>query len=267
MLLLGTGLPDARAQVTVAGASVGNGVYATLGAAFTAINGGAQPAAIITISITANTIEPVSAVLNAGTWTSVTISPSGGLARSISGGIIGPLISFNGADLVKIDGLNSGGNALTITNQNNSSVASTIKFLDNAQNNQVVNCTLLGASTGSTGSSEGATVLFSLSASVGTGNDNNLIATNDIGPFGANLPSQAIKSIGTAAKENSNNIINNNRIYDFFAAGNLSNTRGIMIGGNSSFFTVTSNKLYQTATRTATTSGVNLFSFIDISFI
>ena len=266
LFFLGTMTMKVQAQVTLAGAAAGNGPYTTLGAAFTAINGSAQGGLVITISITGNTNELVSAILNAGTWTSITISPSGGAARTVSGSINGPLISLNGADLVRIDGLNIGGNTLTITNQNTSATASTIKFLENAQNNQVVNCVILGASTGASNSSEGATVLFSTSTSAGTGNDNNLIATNDIGPFGANLPAQAVKSLGTAAKENSNNIINNNRIYDFFAASNLSNARGIMVGANSTSFNITSNKIYQTATRTATTSGTNLFSFIDIQF-
>jgi len=263
-LLLACGSLKVNAQfVNVAGAVVGNGSYFTLGAAFTAINAGPQPGAVITISIVGNTVEGSSAVLNqsAAVWTSVTITPVG--ARTIAGSVNGPLISFNGADLVKIDGLNTGGNSLIINNQSTSAVASTIKFLQDAKNNQVVNCTILGSSNGSSSSSEGATVLFSTST-IGTGNDFNLIATNEIGPSGANLPFQAIKSVGTAARENSNNIINNNRIYDFFSAANLSNARGIMVGANSTGWLISSNRLYQTATRSATTSGTNLFAFIDV---
>lgn len=46
-------------NVTVSGAVTGNGSYATLSAAFSALNGGAQAGATITISIDNNTSEPV----------------------------------------------------------------------------------------------------------------------------------------------------------------------------------------------------------------
>ncbi|HNL66254.1 MAG TPA: hypothetical protein PKL81_14260, partial [Ferruginibacter sp.] len=53
-------------NVTVSGALVGNGSYATLAAAFTAINGGAQTGATITITIDNSTTEPAAgAILNA----------------------------------------------------------------------------------------------------------------------------------------------------------------------------------------------------------
>jgi hypothetical protein len=55
-------------NVIVTGALVGNGSYADLGAAFAAINGGAQTGATIFVNIVANTNEgSVSAVLDAGT--------------------------------------------------------------------------------------------------------------------------------------------------------------------------------------------------------
>ena len=74
-------------NVNVTGALVGNGTYATLGAAFTAINGGAQTGASIVVTVVGNTTEgTASAVLNqsTGPWTSLSIQPSGG-AWTISG--------------------------------------------------------------------------------------------------------------------------------------------------------------------------------------
>ncbi|TAH44293.1 MAG: T9SS type A sorting domain-containing protein [Bacteroidetes bacterium] len=266
LLFLGTGIFNARAQVTVAGAVVGNGVYGTLGAAFTAINAGAQGGAIITITITANTVEPSAATLNqsATPWTSLTITPSG--VRSVTGSIPGPaLINLNGADNVSINGLNSGGNSLSINNQSTSAATATILFTADAKNNLVTNCTILGSSTGSAASASGATVLFS--SSTLTGNEFNTVSNNDIGPSGANLPYQAVKSVGTAGKDNKNNTIDNNLIHDFFSASNVSNSRGIIINTNSTAFTITNNKIYQSTTRTATVgSQPNLFSFIDIEF-
>lgn len=95
-------------QVTVTGALTGNGTYTTLGAAFTAI-GTSQSGANIVISITANTTESSTAVLGAGNWTSLTIQPSGGAARTITGNLAAPIINLNGADNVTINGLNTGG--------------------------------------------------------------------------------------------------------------------------------------------------------------
>src|SRR6185295_700492 len=70
-------LNSAQAQnVTVSGAATGNGSYLTLGAAFTAINAGAQTGTAITVSIDASTAEPGPAILNTSDWASVAIYPS-----------------------------------------------------------------------------------------------------------------------------------------------------------------------------------------------
>ena len=89
--------------------------FATLTAAFTSINGSTQAGNTIAITIIGSTTEAASAVLNqsVGPWTSLSIQPSGGAARTISGSIAGHLIDLNGADNVTIDGLNTGGNSLT----------------------------------------------------------------------------------------------------------------------------------------------------------
>ncbi|MFZ9388966.1 MAG: hypothetical protein ACO25B_13925, partial [Chitinophagaceae bacterium] len=111
-------------NVTVSGALTGNGNYATLGAAFTAINGGAQTGAIISISISGNTTEAASAVLNEGAWNTLTITPTGGGTRIVSGDIAGPLIDLNGADRVTINGA-ANGTLLTLTNISTSNISNT----------------------------------------------------------------------------------------------------------------------------------------------
>ncbi len=139
-----------RAQnVTVAGAVVGNGSYPTLGGAFSAINASAQTGANIVVSIVGNTTEASTAVLNSGTWTSLSISPAGGGARTVSGNIAGPLINFDGADRVVMDGLNTGGNSLLIENTNVGAV-STIQFINDARIHGIQNLTLRGATTSTT---------------------------------------------------------------------------------------------------------------------
>ena len=98
---------DTNAQVTVSGATAGNGNYTTLAASFNAINAGAQTGPNIFITITANTAEPATgAVLNNGTWTSLTIQPNA-TGRTISANVTGglALVDLNGADRVTIDGM------------------------------------------------------------------------------------------------------------------------------------------------------------------
>lgn len=250
------GAANSYAQVTVSGAVSGNGTYATLGAAFTAI-GTAQASANIVIDITANTTEAAGgAVLGAGNWTTVTIRPSGGAARTISGAATAgvPLIDFNGADNVTINGLNTGGNSLTISNTTVSanSGTSTIQFRADAAGNTITNCTVLGSSTMAVGTN-GGNIFFGTGTT--TGNDNNTVSNCNIGPAGTNLPTKGIYmngSTATTAINNSGNTFTANNIYDFFGAAVAS--AGVYISSGNTDNSITSNKFYQTAARTHTSS-------------
>lgn len=260
-----------QGQVTVAGSNGANGIYATLGAAFTAINGPLQVGMNITVTITANTVEPATAVLNqnAGVWASLTISPSGN--RIISGNIAGALIQLNGADFVTVNGLNNGVSSLQLTNSSTSSNAATIQFQNSAQNNTVTNCTITGSSTGAFNNvSQGAVVWLGTSIS-GIGNDNITLSNNDIGPAGTNLPYQMIKSYGTSGRENNSATITNNLIHDYFSAGTgISNSKGVLAYNYSSDWFITNNRFYQSATRTWANSGstdfYNIYSCIDVQY-
>ena len=259
MTLAAFGFAEAQ-NVTV---NPGAGSYPTLKAAFDAINAGTHTGAV-TVEIVGNTTETVSAVLNgSGTgganYSSVMISPSGGAARTITGIIAAaPLIDLNGADNVTINGLNTGGNSLTISNGSGASTSgtSTIRFIGDAIDNTITNSTILGASTMST-TTLGGTIFFSTGTS--SGNDNNTISNNNIGSFSASaLPTKAIFSIGTttsAAHYNSGINITGNNIYDYFNAAATSN--GIYLGAGSQGWNIANNKFYQTATRTQTTAAIH----------
>ncbi|MBL7931086.1 MAG: hypothetical protein JNL60_04265, partial [Bacteroidia bacterium] len=247
LLLFATTL---RSQnVSVSGAVTGNGTYADLSSAFAAINGGAQTSANISVSILASTSETAIAVLNAGAWTTMTISPSGG-SYTISGSIADALVNLNGADNVRIDGLNTGGNALTLVNTNTAtSGVSTIRFIGDASSNQVVNCTVLGAGT----SASFGTITFSTGAT--GGNSNNTIQNCNIGSDGANYPAVAIYAAGTSTALNENNNIQSCNIYDFFNASVVS--AGVLVGANNSGWTITGNRFYQTGARIFTTANTH----------
>ncbi len=255
VLFLGTTL---RSQnVLVSGAVVGNGVYPDVGTAFTAINSGAQTGAIIIVAIVGNTTEPTTAVLNQGTWAQLTIVPQGGSARTVTGTVVGPLIDFNGADRVLVDGLNSSGNSLTIENTS-PGTASTIQFINDAHTIAVQNATILGANT----STASGTVFFSTGTT--TGNDTITISTCVISASGANFSCNGIYSAGTptAGMENSEVVINANNISDYYAP--TGSTAGIAVTTGNTGWIIQNNRLFQTATRLHTASathfGINITS-------
>ncbi|CAF4394811.1 unnamed protein product, partial [Rotaria sp. Silwood2] len=234
--------------------------YATIGAAFTAINTGAFTGAI-TVNIVGNTTELASASLDSsgnGTgsnYTSVTVQPSGGASRTITGAFVGHLINLNGADNVTIDGLNTGGNTLTISNTA-LGVSSAIRFILDAKNNTATNCTI----TGSTVNANAGVIFFSTGSA--TGNDNNIISNNNISAAGLNLPQNCIFSSGSnSAVDNSGNSVTGNNISDFFNASGVSN--GMLISGNNSNWTISNNKIFQSAGRTYTNG--NTHNGISIS--
>lgn len=260
------------AQVDVtASAGTTSGSYTTLKGAFDAINAGTHQGAI-SIAISGNTTETASAVLSAsGTgasaYTGITISPSGGAASTITGSIAGPLVDLDGADNVTIDGLNTGGNALTFSNTNTGNTAgtSTFRFINDATSNTLTNLSVLGASTGAasqnagSGSALTATILFGNSTGT-TGNDDNTISNSTIADAGA-LPTVAIGSAGQSATITNDNIsITGNNIANFY--GN-SGANGVDVASNSTAWTITGNHFYQTASR----SGLASSSYLENIYV
>jgi len=257
-----------RAQVNVVGANPAtpNGVFATVAAAFAAINASNQVGLNITVNITASTIEGVGAVLNqnVGPWTTLTIQPIGNV--SVTGNIAGTLIDLNGADNVVINGINNVVNTLTIENTSNSTLASTVRFVNDATNNTLTNCLVKGSSTGvPTVAGDGA-VVFVAGTGVpsAVGNDNINISNNDI-TASTTIPFVIIKGYGSATAGNNGVIVSNNLIHDFFCTV-FSHCRGIFIGNGNTSWTLSTNRIYQTADRQwLTGSQPNVYACIDIN--
>jgi trimeric autotransporter adhesin len=254
-----------QVDVTASGGTAA-GTYTTLKDAFDAINAGTHQGTI-SLGISGNTTETASAVLmgsgtGSASYTSVTISPTGGASRTISGSLAGPLIDLNGADNVTFNGLNTGGNSLVLSNASTASTAgtSTVRFINDATGNAVTNCTVLGASTGAasqnggTASAVTATILFGGSTGT-TGNDNNTISNSSIGDAAA-LPTVAIGSAGQSATITNDNVtVSGNSIFNFYGA---SGANGIDLASNSSAWTITGNRFFQTASRTGLSSAAYL---------
>src|SRR5436190_3213556 len=238
--------------------SANNTSYATLTAAFAAINA-ATHTGTITIDVCGDTNEGTgTALLNSSaTFTSIAMSPAGGLPRTITGATTAgnPMIDFAGADNVTINGLNSGGNSLTIANTTASATSgtSTIRFISGATSNTIINCSVQGSFSASV-ATNGGNIFFSTDSNTANGNDNNIIASNNIGPAGASLPTKGIYFNGsttTTALNNSGISVTNNNIFDYFGAAVTSG--GIYVNGGTTDCSFTGNRFYQTAPRTQTT--------------
>ncbi len=246
-------LSSSFAQVTITGAVPAgiNASYASLtnsGGAFQALN--TATAGTIVVTITTDLLSETGAItLNDRPWTSVKIIPSG--ARLISGTVDGGngLIPLNGADSVTIDGMNIGGNSLTIQNLSTASTTgtSTLKIYNTSQYLLITNCTILGSSTSGNLTSSG-TILFGTNGTVG-GNSNNTISNCKIGNASAGMPSKGIYSYGSGSgNENKNNIVTNCEIYNYSASTAIQ-SNGILISSGNSYWTISYNKFYQTAAR------------------
>ena len=252
----------AHSQTTIGGAGAN---YATLKAAFDAINAGTITGAI-TLQITGSTTETASAVLNASgtgssSYSAVHIYPTVS-GKSISGSFAAPLIDLNGADNVTIDGrLNASGSTKDLV-INNSSISgagatSTIRLINDATSNTIKYCTLKGANTNALSG-----IIFLSTTNATTGNDGNTIDNNNItGSSDATRPANAIYSSGTATKENSGNTFSNNNIYDFFNPANAS--CGISFYANSTGETILGNSFYETTSFSP--SAGNAYSIIKIN--
>ncbi len=250
-------------EVESSGGTTTPTAYPSLKDAFDAINAGTHTGTI-TIDVCGDTNETLTAVLNASgagsaSYSSIVIAPAGGAARTISGAIAAgsPLIDLNGADSVTIDGLNTGGNSLTISNTTVSATSgtSTIRFQTDATGNTITNCSILGSSTMST-TTNGGNIWFGAASTV-TGSDNNIISNNNIGPAGANLPTKLIYGNGsttTATVYNSGIQITGNNLFDYFNAAAQSNA--VYLAGGNAGWTININRIYQTATRTQTTGAI-----------
>lgn len=234
-----------------------SGTYTTLGGAFAAINNGTHKGAI-TITLTASTTETATASLDSSgnptgsSYTSVTIQPAASTAVTITGTIAGALINLNGADNVKIDGLAlpPASAALTISNTNTTSSASTIRFINDAVSDTIKNCTIKGAAASiSTG-----VIVFS--TGLVTGNDNNALLSNDIDcTASAGVGIYSSGTTTTPTSENSGNTVNNCWVHDYFNA-TLTSLIGVYLFGGNTDWTFNANSFYQSAPRTVTTGTV-----------
>ncbi len=255
---------SAQVSVTATAGTPGPTSYTTLKGAFDAINAGTHQAAV-SVSITGNTTETASAVINASgsgsaNYTSVTIMPSGGAARMISGSVSsGALIKFNGADHVTLDGSLNGTASRDLSIINTSATAPTVISLaslgtgEGATHNVIENCNL---GTGVTNSSSyGISVGGSTPGTAGADNDNITLQNNSI-----TVASFGIYARGTAAVSaggDDNLTIRGNHIDHNFTGFSGVSSIGIRVG-NSVASTVSQNTVSQQTTAFLAPTAISL---------
>ena len=180
----------------------------------------------------------------------LTIRPSATATPVITGNA-SQTINLNGAKYIIFDGRQGGtGTPKSLTISTSLITASTIQFINDAQNDVVKYCVIRGMRA----TNFFGTIMFSTANASGTGNDNNTIDNNDI----TDAVTQSyigICSVGTAGKENDNISITNNNISNYFGAA--TDSRGIYVGANNNSWTISGNRFFQTATRVYTATLIN----------
>ncbi|HNO29851.1 MAG TPA: putative metal-binding motif-containing protein, partial [Chitinophagales bacterium] len=185
----------------------------------------------------------------------ITIQPNGGATRTISGSVSSAaLIKLNGADRVTINGLNTGGNALNITNT--ATTAPTVISLVSlgtgagATSNTVTNTTL---STGvATTIGYGISIGGSTPGSAGADNDNNTISNNTITAAPVGIYANGTASVTSGGNDNLS-ISGNSISYN----STLSGVIGIQLA-NSLNATVSQNTLNITTSASTAPVGISL---------
>ncbi len=172
----------------------------------------------------------VSSTLSIGQYAGVsstntlTIKPATGVTAAITGAsTVNPIIIFDGADYVTIDGSNgSTANAicpsatatrdLTVTSNSTATTASAVVWMqtatgsNGATNNTVMNCNIVGNSNTTTQFGVGSGSSSIGTSSLGTGNNNNSIVNNNISKV-----LHGIYSFGaSAANRNTGTVIHKN---------------------------------------------------------
>ena len=188
------------------------GDYASLtnpGGLFEQLNAGTVTGNVTVNVLSDLTAETGATALNAwaegagGPFT-VTINPAG--ARTISGTSASTgLIRLNGAKNFIIDGLNTGGNSLTILNL--STLYTTVNITGGSSYNKITNTTLTNSA------ASGAVVTFGVPVS-GTGNNGNTISSCII-TSSASYTNYGFYFNGSSLAKSYDNIIDNNKIINF----------------------------------------------------
>lgn len=262
------GTPATATQATTTGTLSGTytvgptGNYTSLTSALSALTANAMSGSVI-LELQSNynsATETYPLVLNRRMASSrtqrITIRPASGATNlSITGSNTTAIFSLDSAIGVTIDGRPGGTGTTSQLTIENTTAGPAIRFINDAQFDTVQYCTIRSANVTATS----GTVFFStaLSGTLGSGNNFNVIMNNDIREAtSGTTPANGIYNNQTGTNRqtwNRGNIISNNNIYNFFNA-TATPTGGILLQAGYTNWTITGNSIYQTATRTPTST-------------
>lgn len=235
------------------------GTYANLREALDAINNGIHQGNL-QVRIKYNTFENSTASIQrsgagSANYSRILMTPSGGRNVAIIGRFNLPLLLLDGASQVKIDGLNSGGNALRFIQFSTGSTAPTIGWINGASQDTLTRCTILGATSASGTDQNGRGVLWFGTSSGSTGNNQNVVSFNQISQAGSTTttrPVNALYSFGSAGLANTGNKIEGNEFYNFFRP--TSSSFGIHLLSHSTQWIILNNSFYESTTLSPNTT-------------
>jgi hypothetical protein len=249
------------------------GNYATLTAAVADLNAkfvsGAVTFLLTDASYGGSETFPITVNANAGmsAINTLTISPAGGQAPTISGSVASnALIKLNGADYVTIDGSNSGGSdrSLTITNSGTTAPCAVwISSLGNgagATNATVKNCNI-STSAATTATAYGIAVSGATIGSAGGDNDNVTLQNNAINS--SNIGVYANGNAAASAGGMDNLVVNGNA---FISTGTLAPTYGVEVA-NALNAAVSQNTFNLTTTASTQPVGLSIEANVSNSSV
>lgn len=165
-----------------------------------------------------------------------------------------PVFLFDSSSYVNIDGRPGGsgsGRNLAITSFDTATAA--VLFRNGSTNNTVRNTTVAGLNNSATS----GLIHFSTSTTALTGNNNNFIINNEIKDTSTLYrPINGIFSLGSSGKMNTGNTISDNIIRDYFSA--TQSCGAIVLSDFNTQWTITQNRVFQTASRTFTGAALQL---------
>jgi hypothetical protein len=203
---------------------------------------------------------------NASTTNTVVIMPDSGINVKIDGNSSVTTIDFNNCSHFYIDGRQMGtavsarGGNLII--KNTSTTAPAVRFINDADSNQIQFSTLLASNTSFMQTSTAGVVNFGTTNRT-LGNDFNTVRLCRISSNDTSSSSfVGISSIGgnsTVDGSNDNNVIDSCDIFDVFSAN--STCAGIYVGLNNNSWKINNNRIYQT-TPVTKSSGYHYFGIV-----
>lgn len=216
-----------------------NGNYPTLSSAATAVNNGDIQGSLV-LKIINDITETDSVIFKASgtasaSYTDIQIKPEGSI--KITSSYNGYAIILDGADNITINGLSENGDSLTILSSATNANAGVLKIFNDASNNTITKCNLLGSSPIST------TGIVNIGSGISTGNRSNTFNYCNIGPATGCMVPVGIYSLGLSAEIYNSATITHCNLQDLTSTS-VANNHGLFLGDNNRNWNISNNSFF-----------------------